>query len=372
MNAKLVALMFLALLAAQPASAATYPITIQYGRSWPLSVVVDSARGVAYVDGTSGEYPPTGFTFGVVNVTSHQLTKVLPLEEIPGPMAIDEANGDVYIAGNQSIAVFYAGNQSFGRELDVRRPILDIAFDGNVSGDIFFTSGNAVFALDPEDGAVVANATVANGAGGMALDQSNGRLYVAEYPSGPIAVFQASTLAPAGTIALPGCCVSQLALDSMSQVIYASTGTNYVDMINAATAAFVKSVQVAPSSQNSTNSIVVDSKTGRVYVTSTPGESILELDGTNGAVTRTLSASSVVAGLALDMKTNELYATNYHQITVFDVSRSGTFLLLLVGGGAVAAIAAIAVYAFVKRRNSRERMKIHQGWHDGGSAPSGP
>ncbi len=58
LKGKVCSALVLALLLAQPATAATYPVNVPYGRSWPLSVVVDSARGLAYVDATSGEYPP--------------------------------------------------------------------------------------------------------------------------------------------------------------------------------------------------------------------------------------------------------------------------------------------------------------------------
>jgi DNA-binding beta-propeller fold protein YncE len=370
MNLKILTLLVILLLMAQPAESASYPITITFGRSWPLSIVIDSARGVAYVDATSGEFPPTGFSFGVINVTSHEVAKVLPLDEIPGSMALDEANGDVFVAGNYSIEVYDGANQSFAGIIEAGHPILYMTYDGNVSQNIFFTSGDEVYALNPQSRDIVGNATVDNGPEGLALDPENGRLYVSEYMSAEIAVFQASNLAPVGTITLPSCCAALMALNPDTQVLYAATGSNYVDMINAGTDTFSKSVQVAPSAQNSTNEIAVDSDTGSVYVASSPGGSILELDGSSGAVLRTLKVQSQVAGVAVDTKTQELFATNYHDITVYSATGTRFVLFVLVAGGAIAATAVVVVFLAIRRRNQGERTRVQSRWGGGKDSPA--
>ena len=362
-------LLLLVLLIAQPAEATAYPITFAFGRSWPLYIVVDSSRGLAYADGTSGINPLTGFSFGVINVTTHQLTKVLPLDEIPGTVALDESNGDVFVAGNYSIEVYDAATGNFSGYIKVGLPIQYVTYDGNASNNIFVTAGDGVYALDPQTGAVAANATVKGGPDGMTLDSANGRLFVAEYLSPTIAVFQASSLRPVGTISLPNCCASSpqsLALNPITQTLYASTGTGYIEMINAENDSLVKSVLVAPSADNSTNAIAVDDVNDRVYVASSPGGSVLELEGSTGAVLRTLKvpSDSQVVGLAIDTSTQEVYAPNYHQITVFDAARTGTFLVLIVLGGAVVAlvaVVAVVLYLFLQKRDERARTRIQPG-----------
>ncbi len=360
-------MLVLALLLVQPAAASSYPITISYGRSWPLSIVADSTRGLVYVDASSGEYPPTGFSFGVVNVTDHQLVKVMGLSVLPGPMAIDEATGDVYVAGTDTIAVFDGTSQSFARNLTLGVQILDMAYDGSVSQNIYVTAGDEVLAVDSHNGAVVANATVAEGPNDMVLDPADGRLYVSEYLSAKIAVFQASTLAPAGEINLDSCCATDLALDGGTQTLYASTGTNFVDIVNAATDTFEKSVQVAPSEQNSTNSIVVDSETGRVYVASSPGGSIIELEGPGGGVVGNFRALGQVAGLAIDSVTHELYATNYHQITAFDTKGGETSLLTLSAVAVAGAVFAVSAYWIVAHRSRAGKAGTSLTRHQEGS-----
>lgn len=366
---KVATLVILGLLLVQPVQAASYPISIEFGRSWPLSVVVDSSRGLVYADGTSGENPPVGFTFGVINVTSHELAKVFPLDEIPGSVALNPANGDVYVAGNYSIEVFDQAAQNFTGLIEVGHLVLSMIYDEG-SGNIFVTSGDSVYAINPQSGRVTANATTSGGTEGMVVDPTNGLLYVSEYTTGQIAVFQASNLQPDGTIELPTCCAAWFALNTNTQTLYASTGSNYLDVVNAATNTFEKTFKVDPSSQNSTGAIVVDNDTDRVYVASSPGGSVLEVDGSTGTVLQTLKvqSDSAVAGLAIDTKTAELYATNYHYITVFEAGGRRGLLFVLVLGVAVVVVAAVVVYLFVRRRDEKERLRVQSGW-SGSSRP---
>ncbi|HMD78864.1 MAG TPA: hypothetical protein VKF39_02655, partial [Nitrososphaerales archaeon] len=265
-------------------------------------------------------------------------------------------------AGSTSVAVLDGGNLSFVRQIVIGHPILSIAYDSSVSQNLFVTSGNTVFSVNPRTGTLERNATFANDVDGIALDPANGRLFVGEYPDGVISVLNASSLAPLSTIVLPGCCALQFAIDATTQVMYAATGTNFIYSVNAATDTFDKSVQVAPSAQNSTNSIVVDNETGRVYVATSPGGSIIELDSAGNVVGHyEVQSQSQVAGMAVDTKTEELYATNYHQITVFDAARPRTFFFLIAVTGVVVAVAAIGIFLFLRRRGNRERTQIQSG-----------
>jgi DNA-binding beta-propeller fold protein YncE len=326
-----------------------------------MSVIADSSRGLVYFDSTSGEYPPTGFSFGIINATTHDVIKVLPLDVNPGSLALDQRTGDVYVAGSTSIAVLDGENQSFVRDIEVGHQILSIAYDSSVSRDLFVTSGSSLFSLNPQTGAIVGNVTFADDLDGIQLDPSNGKLFVGQYPNGEISVLNSSDLAHVGTIGLPGCCALQFALDDRTQVLYAATGTNYVYVVNAAEDTLEKSLEVTQSSQNSTNAIVVDNMTGSVFVASSPGGSVVEIDGSSGSVSRVLKVASQAAGLALDTRTQELYVANYHQLTVFDAKGAGTFLLAMVAVAAVVAAGAIGVYAFIRRRKDRERRQIEEG-----------
>jgi DNA-binding beta-propeller fold protein YncE len=361
LNYKALSLLLVCVLLSQTAYATTYPLNITPGRSWPLSVVVDSSRGLVYFDATSGEYPPSGFSFGIINATTHDVIKILPLDVYPGAMVLDQANGDVYVAGSTSIAVFDEGNQSFIHDLPLGHPIRSMAFDSSVSPYLYVTSGDSLLSVNPNTGAILGNSSFSNDLDGVQIDPSNGRVFVGQYPENEISVLNASNLAVLGTITLPGCCALQFALDERSQSLYAATGTNFVYLINAGTDTFAKSLEISPSIQNSTNAIAVDGLTGGVFVASSPGGSIVELDGANGGITHILKVDSQVAGLALDTKTQELYATNYHQLTVFDANRSRDFLVALVVGGAVVALGAGLAYVIIRRRAMKDGAEKEPG-----------
>lgn len=358
-----VPLLLASLLLAQPAAAVTYPLTIPFDRSWPMSVVVDPARGLVYLDAVSGEYPPTGYSFGVINVTTHTLVRSLGLNVSAGPMVLDQGTGDVYVAGNTSIAVLDGKSQTFVRQFSVGHPILSMAHDGSVSPDIFFTSGAQLFAVNPQTGGIVGNVTFSNHVDAVAIDPFNGRVYVGVYPSPVIAVLDATSLSQVGTITLPSCCALQFSLDQRTQTLYSATGTNYVFAVDAGTDTYLRELEVTTSPQNSTNFVAADNATGSVFVASSPGGSIVELDGSSGAVRATFNVSSEVAGIALDTRTQELYASNYHQITAIDAARTGLFLLPIIVGGAVVAVGvAVGVFLFIRRRDQRERLRTQAGW----------
>ncbi|HUI24207.1 MAG TPA: hypothetical protein VLY82_07460 [Nitrososphaerales archaeon] len=361
MNNKALSLLLVALLAAQVSYAATYPLNITPGRSWPLSVVADSSRGLVYFDATSGEYPPSGFSFGIVNATNHDVVKILPLEEYPGAMVLDQASGDVYVAGSTSVAVFDESNQSLVYYSIPGHPILSLAFDSSVSPNLYVTSGNSILSMNPHTGTIMGNVTFSNNLDGIQIDPSNGMLFVGQYPGSEISVLNASDLAKIGTIGLPGCCALQFALDVKGQLLYAATGTNYVYVINAASGSFEKSIEVTQSGQNSTNVILADDVTGRIFVSSSPGGSVMEIDGSDGHVSQFLQVSSQVAGLAVDTKTQELYVANYHQLTVLDVRKPRTILLVALVVVAVVAVGAIVVYLLVRRKDEQQRREIQSG-----------
>jgi len=328
-----------------------------------MSVVVDSARGLVYFDAVSGENPPTGYSFGVINATTHDVIKVFPLAIDSGPMVLDQETGDVYVAGqsNMTIVVYDPASQTFVRQINIGKPVLSMAYDSSVSQDLFFTSGYQVFALNPQTGEVVGNVTLKNNVDGIVLDSSNGRLYVGQFPEGGISVLEAANLVSVGTIGLPGCCALQFALDDRTQMLYAVTDSNYLYVVNTVTNTFVKSFQVTSSDQNSTNAIAVDNVTGRVYVASSPGGSILELD-TDGNVVQRYQVQSQVAGLAVDTKTQELYATNYHEITVYDAATSRAFPLAIFITVIVVIVGTFLVYLFIRRKEEKGRMEVRSDW----------
>lgn len=338
------------------AIAASGGTTVAYGRSWPRSIVVDSPRGLVYVDGMSGIYPPTGFSFGIINASTHLLQKVLPLNVSAGEMAFDPASGDVYVAGADSVEVFDWKSQSFVREYGVGHPILDMAYDSG-NARLYFTSGDRVYQVDPATGEILRDAAAGVDAEGIAINPSNRELFVAGYLSGTIAVLDASTLASLATISLPAPAYpSEIVLNAQNQVAYVATGSNRVDVIDARSNQWERSFTTAPLGSNATFAIALDEQANSVFALTEPGTTVTQFDGSTGAALGSFSLGSAAYELAVNQGTGELYVTVYHQVMVFNPvypprQGVGPFLPVLT----VAAVALLVVWAVIalKRRPGR-------------------
>ena len=360
MKALWASLTILALLCLPASYAQSGPVTIVYGRSWPRSIVIDSARGVAYIDGMSGDYPPTGFSFGIINTTSHTLEpSVLGLNVTPGEMALDPASGDVYVAGTNvaganSIEVFNGTTQSFTRLMNVGIPIRYILFD-SVTGDLFLTANNAVYQFDPGTGTMLRNATVGTLPEGMAIDASAGELYVADYLSCSVVVLRTASLESVTTIHLPTPCYpSQMALDQQTRSLYIASGSNTVDVVNTVGNTFERSITVAADSTNATFAIALQEGTGNVFTLTEPGTTITQIDGSTGSVVGRFRLTSAADEMAVDQATGELYVSVYHDVMVFEPLHSQSWLTLpVVAGLAAAALAVMTLSLVLIRRRSK-------------------
>ncbi len=359
---KSAAALFLIILLASVPSTFAQPggLGIGYGRSWPRSMAVDSARGVLYVDGMSGIYPPTGFSFGIINASTHAVERVLPLNVTAGEMAIDDSNGDVYVAGSNSIEVFDGRTQAFVRQIGIGVPVFYILYDAG-SGNLFISNGlNKVFEVDPQTGALLASATVGNGTEGLALDQSTGELYVADYLSNSISVLNAPSLALVTTIALPAPCYpSQIALNQKTRMLYSTTGVNTIDVVDSATNRFVQSVVVAPLTSNSTSAIALDDHTNSVFVLTGPGTTITQVDGSALSVVGRFSVSSDAYELAVNQATGELYVTVYHQVSVFNETHGPASVFPQeVVSGVILTVAAVVAVILARRAAKRRKLSL--------------
>lgn len=351
----IIALLLLSPLATSLALGGT---TIDYGRSWPRSIVVDSSRGLVYIDAMSGIYPPTGFSFGIINASDHRVQRVIPLNVSAGEMTLDRSSGDVYVAGGESIAVYDARSQSFSRTLEVGRPILGIAY-AEGSAHLYVTSGDRVLQVDPLSGEVVAEATVGADAYGMAIDPSSGKLYVANYLSGSVSVLNDSNLATLGVISLPAPSYpSQILLDSQRRVAYVTTGSNSVDVLDLEGDKFERSFSVAPPFSNSILTMALNQEAGVLFVLTAPGTTVTQVDGATGEPMGRFNLGSGAYEMAVNQGTGELYVTWYHMVSVFDPDYGRPlpyWLSLLVLTGGAAALA--ATWFVISLRRGRGRLR---------------
>jgi DNA-binding beta-propeller fold protein YncE len=343
------------LLCSQASSAQAGPVTIDYGRSWPRSIVIDSARGVAYIDGMAGTYPPTGYSFGIINTSSHTVERVLGLNVTSGEMALDPATGNVYVAGVDSVEVFQRSTQSFTRVMEVGVPIRYILFD-NASGNLFVTANGAVYELDPASGEVLRSATIGVAAEGMAIDESTGNLYVADFLSCAVAVLKTVSLSLVASVHLPAPCYpSQMAFDKQTGSLYVTSDLNSVDVVGTADNKFEWSITVAASSSNSTFAIALDQRSGNVFVLTEPGTTVTQLDGSTGQVVGRFQLTSIAYEMTVDQATGDLYVSVYHQVEVFQPLQNQTSVPLPVVLAVVVSLVVVLTLCFVFLRGRPRR-----------------
>lgn len=343
------------LLCSPASNAQTGPVTIDYGRSWPRSIVIDSARGVAYIDGMAGTYPPTGYSFGIINTSSHTVERVFGLNVTAGEMTLDPATGNVYVAGADSIEVFQQSTQNFTRVMEVGVPIRYILFD-NASRNLFVTANGAVYEFDPASEKVLRSATVGVAAEGMAIDESTGDLYVADYLSCTVVVLKAASLSLVTSVHLPTPChPSQMALDKQTGSLYVTSDLNSVDVVGTANNKFERSITVAASDFNSTFAIALDERSGNVFVLTEPGTTVTQLDGATGQVVGRFQLTSVAYEMTVDQATGELYVSVYHDVEVFQPLQNQTSVPLPVVVAVVVSLVVVLTLCFIFLRGRPRR-----------------
>lgn len=290
-------------------------VNIAYGRSWPLSIAIDSGRQLVYVDGESGIYPPDGFSFGVIYLGNESLGKVVGLPETAGELALDANSGTVYAAGQNTVVVIDTSNMTVERTITLKIPIFSMVFDDS-TGNLLLTSGDQVFQMDPATGRLLRNATVGQSAEGMAVDAASGVVFVANYLSSSISVLRTSDLSLVKTIQIPSPAYpSKLSLDTKRDILYATTDEQSVVKVSSTSYDVIGSIRVSQSSQNGTYALALDQAKDRLFVATEPGTTISELNATTGALLSTFTVYSAAYEMAVDQTTGILYVTNYHQVT---------------------------------------------------------
>ena len=334
-----------------PAVEAAGVVNIVFGRSWPLSLAIDPVKGAVYVDAESGDYPPTGFTFGLINATSGTVDRTLGLPGEPGQIAVDETTGMVYVASNDSINVFDPKTNSFGAPLRVGLPIFSLVYD-NLSRDLILTSGNSVYQVDPSNGAVLRSAVAGESAQGIAVDWVKGEVYVACYLSDSVSVFADPDLSMVKRISLPASTYpSELAFDKARGEVYVTTDQSSIVVLSTSTYGVSESISLAAAGQGSTSTLAVDERDSLVFVSSNPGKAVAELNPADGQVIASFPVNSTVYAMAFDRGTDRLFATNYHLVTVITPVPPGTspifFIVTVVVALAVVTAVVVAVYSRV-------------------------
>lgn len=185
------------------------------------------------------------------------------------------------------------------------------------TGDLYVGSvdsgGDHVVVIDGVTGATIANVPSPAEVRSIAVDPVHRRAYAAT-DSGAVLVLDTDSNTRIATIVTGQRQLSAIAVNPQTQTVYATvTRFGFVVLIDGATNA-VTGTPAVPGGPD--NQVTVDTDTNRVYVGDANTLSII--DGTTGAVIRSVSTPFVVGTLALDITANRLYTSSTTGITVVD------------------------------------------------------
>jgi YVTN family beta-propeller protein len=202
----------------------------------PAVLAVDPANGDVYVLDLGNGYWTNMTSFGLGNVsvisgTTNSVIATVQVGNYPISLAFDPVNGDIYVSnyGSNTVSVISAYNNTVMATLAVGQLPAQVAFDPS-DGEVYVASDGGLSVISSSTNAVVANVSSARGGipEDFAFDSANANIYLANRGYGPgntVAVVSGSTNSVVAT-PLVGSYPNAIAFDP-------SNGDIYVGVIDA-------------------------------------------------------------------------------------------------------------------------------------------
>ncbi|MGP8075829.1 MAG: YncE family protein [Thermoplasmata archaeon] len=218
---------------------------------------------VASADQSSGANPSGGTnpTLGVLATVS------LPDGSRPDGVAVDSANGNVYVAesGSDKVGVINESTQQVTQVVVGSNPS-GVVFD-NQTSEIFVANffANDVKVINTTTNSVTATIFVGSSPVGLAWDSVNGNIYVTNQHSDSVSVIAATGVHKNTVIATIGVGAGPIAaaFDSANQDLYvANSGSANVSVVNTTTEAVTGTISVGATPLG----VAFDTANGYVYV----------------------------------------------------------------------------------------------------------
>jgi YVTN family beta-propeller protein len=336
----------------------------------PTAVFIDGATSRAYVANTSSNSLSV-ISAGILslpnNTSSQAVVSHLPLASAPSGVAYDPVGQRLYATNflADTIAVLNPGTRAVVATWRTGTSPWTVAVDGTLrqlyslnDGDgtlttlstvdgrilkttnvgrpvrvvkaspssrrVFVTSAEALTVIDGNTLNVLATVTVGTRPVGIALDEANNRIYVANQQSGTISVVNATTFQVVDTFRPPLGNVWGLAIDPAARRLYVAIIKNTiadfggVEVLNADTGAFV--AQVACGAEM----VAVNSRTRTVYATDFSGNAVSVIDGSGNAFSSAVPVGTSPRDLVVDETSGLVYVGNLGDGTVSIVDAAVT------------------------------------------------
>ena len=192
-----------------------------------------------------------------------------------------------------------------------------VAFDQK-TGILYVTvqPENAVYAVDPTTGAIIANISVGSYPRDVVVNPYNGMVYVVNQGSDSVSVIDGTTNRVVSTVPV-GRNPVEIAVNTKTGLVYVPDELSHeLTVINGSTNLVIAEVTLGCSGPctNSTtgvpNSVDVDPDTGIVYVVSNGVDSIQLVNGSSNQVVETVRVGTYPDGVAVDPQSGTAYVAN--------------------------------------------------------------
>jgi len=175
---------------------------------------------------------------------------------------------------------------------------------------------NAVYAVDPATGVIIANISVGSYPRDLAVDPNNGMVYVVNQGSDSVSVIDSTTNRVVSTVAV-GRNPVEIAVNEKTGLVYVPDEMSHeLTVINGSTNSVIAEVTLGcngPCTNSTTgvpNSVDVNPDTGMVYVVSNGVDSLQLVNGSSNQVVETVRVGTYPDGVAVDPQSGTVYVAN--------------------------------------------------------------
>lgn len=247
----------------------------------------------------------------------------IPVGSGPLSIAVDDANGLIYVANQQSenVSVINGTSNAIIGSIPIGNCPTGIAWDA-VNNDLF-VSGSCtpnVTVIDGATNTVLGNVSAGAPSGGVTVDSSNDQIFVAAAlyctfcspTEGYLSVINGTTDAMVGRVAVDSQPSEAVAFDPANGDVYAGqAGTGNVSVVNGKTDTLVGNVTTNDRKEpDIARGAAYDASTNAVYVTLEGAGVLAVIDGGTNGVSQWIPVGSDPWGVAIDDWNGDIFVTS--------------------------------------------------------------
>ena len=267
---------------------------------WPAGVAIEPGTGLVLVTNRDGD------SLSVIDPQTRQVTQTLPVPSQPIGVAAEPVGGRIYVA-NQGAAFVSAVDLASGGAfagVNTEWPPFGVAVDAERRVWVTVESGRLLL-VDPTGGSLLAEVAVGGNPRGVAWNDTDGLLYVANQGSDTVSVVSPDGPAVVATIDV-GPNPSGVAVDASDGTVWVTNVLgDSVSVIDPGDLAVVATVPVGINP----SAVAVDPEAGVAYVANSDA-TVSVVDTSSFEVVDTIAVGEVPTALVVDPATGTVYVTD--------------------------------------------------------------